>query len=410
MAIPLVKILKNEWEEFERTSNSPDLKRKAVRDNIWKVMHCKTAWMGLAIYKCKDHPDIVKIIPLTCKSRVCPSCGYKANLVWLDQLTQRALPCDHQHLVFSLPHELRQLAKDNRREIFNLMSRCLSRTIMQFIRKHNSLDYVPGIVSILHTFGKSLKWHPHFHVLITAGGLKKGKWVKNSYINEKYLKKTFKTKMLKGLRKLYRQGKLINAIGSYPGQSFEQMLPGIYEKNWHAWIDEAREDSIFAFEYIGRYCKRACISQKGIIEYKKGKLVAWKERGKIETPDICANRADPKQFLELFIQHIPNTYDHQVRYYGLYASKNKKTLYSKACKIFKKKMLAEKEKSYLLSRFNKLMNLLHGVDPLSCTVCEKEMKLTGIVFFNPFNPSDKDILLNYEVKNYELAQKQIDSS
>jgi len=410
MTTSLVTILKNEWDSFEQTSKSAELKRNAVRSNIWKVIHCKTLWMGLQIYQCEDHKDVVRLVPCTCKSRFCPSCGYKANLIWLNELLGRVLPCNYQHLVFTLPYELRDLAKNNRRLVFNLMSQCLSKSIKLFISKHESLGYVPGIVSILHTFGKGMKWHPHFHVLITAGGLKNGKWVKNSYLNEKSLKKSFKAKMLAGFRKLHKQGKLVNAVGRHPCQTFGQMLSEIYEKNWYVWVDEARGNGIVAFQYIGRYCKRACISQKGIVEYHEGKLVAWKERSKIETPNLCAYRETPNAFIDLLIQHIPNNYDHQVRYYGLYASRNKNTLYVKACKIFKKKKIINGAKSFVSSGFNNLLRLLHGVEPMTCPICKKQLKLAAILFLTLSNPSDRDLLLNYEVKNYELVAKSSDTS
>ncbi|MEK7376720.1 MAG: transposase [Candidatus Margulisiibacteriota bacterium] len=412
MGIKLKTIIGNEWEGFKATSKSEELKRKAVHRNIWKLLNCKTVWMGLQIYQCEDHHDIVRVVPCTCKSRFCPSCGYKANLIWLDQLLKRILPCDYQHLIFTLPYELRDLAKSNRRLIFNLMARTLYRTIKQFINKQKGLGYVPGAAAILHTFGKRLKWHVHYHVLITAGGMKDGKWVNNSYLNENYLKKAWKVKMLAGIRKLFREGKLKNAVGRYPGQTFLQMLSEIYGKNWYVWVDEVRGDGIVAFTYIGRYCKRACVSQKGIVDYKKGKIVVWKELSKKKppVPDICANRASTNEFLDLLITHIPDTYDHQVHYYGLYSSRNKKILYKQAMRIFKKKITTAKVKSVIASGWNNLMKLFHDVEPLTCPVCKKQLKLTGIIFFNLSNPSDRNILLNYEVKNYELVEKRPDTS
>lgn len=410
MTVKLKTIFENEWEEFKKSSDSCELKRKAVHDNVWKMLHCKTLWIGLQVFQCEDHPEEVRLVPCTCKSRFCPSCGYKANLIWLNQLLNRALPCDHQHLVFTLPCELRELAKSNRRLIFNLMSKTLWATIKQFIKKYKALNYQPGAVAILHTFGKGLKWHVHYHVLITAGGLRKGKWVENSYLSGEYLKKAWKAKMLAGLRKLYRSGKLINAIGKHPGQSFEAMLSDIYNDNWYAWIDRVKGDSTFSFIYVGRYSKRACISQKGIIKYRRGEIVVWKERSKKPAPDICANRATPHDFVELLITHIPNRYDHQVRYYGLYSSRQKNTYYSKALEILKKKSPLEKPDLATKLDWPKLMRWTHDVNPLTCPKCQKQMKQTCILFFNRKHISDLDLLLNYDIKNYELVAKKIDSS
>lgn len=409
MIVQLKTIFANEWEDFKLTSKSSELQRKAVHDNVYKLLHCKTAWMGIQIYQCKNHPKQVKLVPCTCKSRFCPSCGFKANTVWLYNLMERIIPCDYQHLIFTLPYQLRDLAKANRSVIFNLMSKCLYDSIKQFISNHKNFNYTPGAVSVLHTFGKGLKWHIHFHVLLTAGGIRDNKWVPNTYINENYLKRAWKAKLLKGLRKLYKQHKLKNAVGSHPAESFLSMLSNIYEKAWYVWIDKAKDKNVTAFSYIGRYCKRACISQRNILEYRPNKLVKWKDKSRVPTPDICAYRCPPFEFIDLLVTHIPDRYTHQVRYYGLYSPKNTK-LYSIAFKIFKRKLFVKKVKDILSSKFNRLMSVFHELKPLTCPICNNHLELTGIIFLNPFNPSDKNILLNCEIKNYELVEKSPDSS
>lgn len=405
MGIKLKEIFENEWDSFVRNSDSEEIKRPAVIKNVWKMLHCKTLWLGLQVFQCQEHKKVVRLVPNTCKSRFCPSCGYKANLIWLNRLLEKALPCDHQHLVFTLPWELRDLAKANRRKIFNLMSRCLWRTLKQFINKQKTLGYQPGAVAILHTFGKGLKWHVHFHVLITAGGLKGNKWIENSYLNEKYLKKTWKTKMLAGLRKLYCSEQLAKAFGRHPGQSFERMLREIYEDNWYIWIDRVKGDSTFAFVYIGRYARRHCISQKGIVKYIKGKVVVWKERDKRPVPDICANRATPHEFMELLITHIPNRYDHQIYYYGLYSSRQKNSLYQKACQLLDKENKPPQKLDW-----PKLMQWTHDINPLTCPECQRPLKFICMIFFSLRNERDLDLILNYEIRNYELVAKKPDTS
>nr|WP_243122383.1 transposase [Clostridium septicum] len=31
-------------------------------------------------------------------------------------------------------------------------------------------EFTPGIVTVIHTFGRDLKWNPHVHMMVTEGG------------------------------------------------------------------------------------------------------------------------------------------------------------------------------------------------------------------------------------------------
>ncbi|MBI5701881.1 transposase zinc-binding domain-containing protein [Candidatus Saganbacteria bacterium] len=79
MAITLKEIFRNEWDSFVRESGSREAKRPAVRKNVWKLINCRTLKMGIQTYACEDCGH-ARFVANTCKSRFCPSCGYKANL------------------------------------------------------------------------------------------------------------------------------------------------------------------------------------------------------------------------------------------------------------------------------------------------------------------------------------------
>ena len=49
-----------------------------------------------------------------------------------------------------------------------------SKAALEVLRSKGT-DAVPGILAIVHTFGKDLKFHPHVHILMTEGGLKSKK-------------------------------------------------------------------------------------------------------------------------------------------------------------------------------------------------------------------------------------------
>lgn len=74
-------------------------------------------------------------------------------------------------------------------------------------------DYIPGIYTIVHTFGSDLKYHPHFHVIITAGGLSidKKKWIDSPgeyLLPKKGLKKQFRHQVIKRIIQANNKGLL----------------------------------------------------------------------------------------------------------------------------------------------------------------------------------------------------------
>lgn len=49
-----------------------------------------------------------------------------------------------------------------------------------------------GVITVIHTFGRDLKFNPHIHALITEGALDIHKeWKKVEYISYEYLRKSW---------------------------------------------------------------------------------------------------------------------------------------------------------------------------------------------------------------------------
>ncbi|HMH01230.1 MAG TPA: transposase zinc-binding domain-containing protein, partial [Terriglobales bacterium] len=53
--------------------------RPAVRENFQRVLDCRTPALGAEVYVSETEE---KLVFHTCKSRTCPSCGYRATLLW----------------------------------------------------------------------------------------------------------------------------------------------------------------------------------------------------------------------------------------------------------------------------------------------------------------------------------------
>jgi len=122
------------------------------------------------------------------------------------------LPTTYFHLVFTLPQALRSMVMGNRRLLFNLLFESSTYTIRKLGMDAKYLGGTPGIVSILHTNGQDLTFHPHVHCIVTGGGLSsEGKWQAerrkqgNFLFPRRAMEKIFKGYFLEKLQQYYQQ-------------------------------------------------------------------------------------------------------------------------------------------------------------------------------------------------------------
>ena len=72
---PLKKILSQARPYWDRQEM-----RVGVRTVFSKALQCRTPELGAEVYASENQE---LILYHTCKSRACPSCGYRANVQWL---------------------------------------------------------------------------------------------------------------------------------------------------------------------------------------------------------------------------------------------------------------------------------------------------------------------------------------
>ena len=58
------------------------------------------------------------------------------------------------------------------RQLLDLLFKAVAKTIISwFIDKSKSQNYIPGIIAVLHTYGRDMKWNPHIHTIVTEGAI-----------------------------------------------------------------------------------------------------------------------------------------------------------------------------------------------------------------------------------------------
>jgi len=124
--------------------------RSVVIENVNKILQCRTPLLGYHMYKCKNCSN-VRLIPHSCKSRFCNSCGKIMTDKWTSERLSDVLKVDYHHLVFTVPWQLRSITMANPKIMLSLMFKSVSISLQSWTKKYGG--YIPGIYTIVHTFG-----------------------------------------------------------------------------------------------------------------------------------------------------------------------------------------------------------------------------------------------------------------
>lgn len=184
------QILQDHWGTFK--ARHEDNLRESIIEEVEKVLHCRDFFhLGYHEYQCPNGCSCKRIVPHTCKSRFCSSCGKVATDHWMDEALRSFLDVPYHHLVFTIPSELRNIFAWDRKALGVLFTSAKN-TVLEWCRK--DAGYIPGIVMVMHTFGSDLKYSAHIHMLITEGGLSpdRTRWIHNEFIPWKMLKARWK--------------------------------------------------------------------------------------------------------------------------------------------------------------------------------------------------------------------------
>ena len=199
----------------------------------------------------------------SCGNRHCPNCGGIKKEQWLQDRMSELLPTTYYHLVFTLPQQLRPLVMGNRTILLNLLFDAGHHTINKLSAGKKWLGAKPGIVSILHTNGQDLGFHPHIHCIVSGGGINiAGNWVKEKRANGNYLfpkpkiEKEYKLYFLKKLQALLFRQKLTTTDAAALKITIEK-LSAI---RWNVDANAPFGGPAQILEYLGRYTHKTAIT------------------------------------------------------------------------------------------------------------------------------------------------------
>ena len=235
------------------------------------------------------------------------------------------LPTTYYHLVFTLPQELRSLVMGNRIALFNLLFEASHHTINTLAADKKWLGAKPGIVSILHTNGQDLSFHPHIHCIVSGGGINAaGEWVKEKRANGNYLfskaamAKAYRSFFIKQLQQLIKKKKLTIADVPAMEKAIEK-LAGI-RWNVHANVPFGGPEQIL--DYLGRYTHKTAITPHRIVEITQTSIT-FKYKDYADGKKEKLMTLSHEEFARRFEQHILPKHFVKIRHGGYLAHNGK---------------------------------------------------------------------------------------
>jgi len=363
----LAEVFGDHWQRCRDrvTKRLPPGVREAAREIVPKVLTCRTEECGFASLRCEcGHTEKV---PFTCKARFCPICGPATAAKAAEAVKGRLLNVQHRHMIFTIPEELRKLFFWERR-LLKVLSGAAAQTLLEVVdQRCRARRVLPGIMCTVQTFGRALNFHPHVHVLVTAGGLQgTQKWQPVGFFPAKSICRKFQYHVLTALRKHFKGDEKVLALIQ---RCFDD-----YAEGFRVNVMPQYANASMAASYCCRYTGRPPISEGRVSSYDGRQVTYWYDD--YRTKERVVVTVDAEEFLFRLLQHVPPKHSRTVRYYGLYARRVRRTLFDVVKEASRYEYTVPKKPSRLLTWRERLVTLF-ARDPYRCPKCGGQMELVA---------------------------------
>jgi hypothetical protein len=290
---------------------------------------CRTAELGGHVAACEDCGHAV-ISYNSCGNRHCPKCQGSAACTWLAEQEAGLLPLPYYHVVFTLPPAIGAIAWQNKAEVYGLLFKAASETMLTIAADPKHLGARIGITAVLHSWGSALTHHPHIHMIVPGGGLSldgerfvpcRGRR-RRFLLPVRVLSRLFRRLVLEKLAALHGKLTLQGSLAKLAApDAFTAVLRPLRWKKWFVYIKEPFAGPKAVLAYLSRYTHRVAISNTRLIAHDgRGVTFRYKDYRADERARHKVMTLATDEFIRRFMLHILPKGFHRIRHYGLFAS------------------------------------------------------------------------------------------
>jgi hypothetical protein len=276
------------------------------------IEQCRTEALGGQVYQCPACGEM-RYSYHSCQNRHCPKCQQGAGQQWLEQRQALLLPCAYFLLTFTLPEELREVARSRQKLVYGLLFRASAAAAQQLAQDPRFVGGTLGMIGVLHTWTRALIYHPHIHYVVAGGGLAPdgSAW---RPAREDFLMP------VRALSLLFR-AKFRAALQHT--ELFAQVPTEAWTQDWVVHCLPVGNGAA-ALKYLAPYIFRVAISNRRILSLEGDEVTfGYTEAGSGQRR-TCTLSAE--EFMRRFLQHVLPKGFGKVRYYGFYSPNRREAL------------------------------------------------------------------------------------
>ncbi len=270
---------------------------------LWAIGACRTGQLGTVIYECESC-GTTHAMGRSCGNRHCPTCQQDKTKAWLEAQTDHLLPCPYFLLTFTVPAGLRDVMRRHQRIAYAALFEASSGAIKALAANPKFVGTTRcGFFGVLHTWGRTLEYHPHVHYIVPGGGLSPDgtAWLPSRadfFLPVRALSVLFRAKFRDAL----------DRAGLLAGVD-----PAVWRQDWVV-HSRAAGDGRASLKYLAPYVFRVAISDHRIVSCADGRVTfSYRRSGSNRWRQMTV---DAFEFLRRFLQHVLPSGFQKVRHYG----------------------------------------------------------------------------------------------
>ena len=296
------------------------------------ITACRTAALGGHVERCESAAcGFTRVAYNSCRNRHCPKCQSGAARDWLAERAADLLPVEYFHVVFTLPSAIAVIAKQNKAVVYGLLFEAAAETLKTIAADPRHLGAETAATMVLHTWGQTLTYHPHVHVIVPGGGLAPdGKtWIAcrpGFFLPVRVLQRLYRRLFLQKLAAAHAAGRLQFFYALAPlsdPRAFARHLAPSRRLDWIVYAKKPFAGPEQVLRYLARYTHRIAISNRRIVALDDQSVsFTWKDyRDGAKQKRMTL---DAHEFIRRFLLHILPDGFQRIRHYGFLANGHRK--------------------------------------------------------------------------------------